>query len=115
MEGRIRRLDEELAHEQALAASQPHQAGYYLASYVQSALDRRKRLLASLATLEEEADGVRAQLHEAYRERRKYELAEEARERREEEERERKAQIILDELGTQGFVRKKKNKKAQSP
>ncbi|MCP5369030.1 MAG: flagellar FliJ family protein [Hyphomicrobiales bacterium] len=108
MESRIARLDTDLAHEQAVAASDPHQAGRYLASYTAAALERRRRLVQSLATLEEQAAGVRADLHEAYRERRKYELAEEARQRREAEDRERREQMDLDELGTQGVARRGK-------
>ena len=103
---RARRLEREIADEQARARSDPLEAGTAYARYARAAIDRRSRIGKAIAHAEAEIAAARDDLAEAYRSLRTLELPEAERERRRALEAQRGEQIVLDEVGTQGHRRR---------
>lgn len=103
LEARAKRLEEELIEEQKIARNAPEQAGLTYGGYAKVVIDRRERLALSIAGVEKQIAVAREELNEAYRDLKKYEVAQDIRDRREAEEAARKDQIILDDIGLQGF------------
>lgn len=108
LQTRARRLEEELVHEQKIARESPEGAGITYAEYAKVVIDRRERLAASIVEVERLVAAAREDLNEAYRDVKKYEVAQDLREKREAEEAARKEQIVLDEIGLQGFRQRQK-------
>jgi len=106
LEDRARRLEEELLHEQKVAAAAPAEIGLYYGNFAKAAIERRRMLAKAIAEAEAETAAARDKLREAYRELKKYAVAQDHRDVREAAERDRKEQIFLDELGMQTFLRK---------
>lgn len=103
LEARAKRLEEELIEEQNIARGAPEQAGLTYGVYAKVVIDRRERLALSIAGVEKQIALAREELNEAYRDLKKYEVAQDIRGRREAEETARKDQIVLDEIGLQSF------------
>ena len=103
LEARAKRLEEELIEEQNIARGAPEQAGLTYGGYAKAVIDRRERLALSIAGVEKQIALAREELNEAYRDLKKYEVAQDIRGRREAEETARKDQIVLDEIGLQSF------------
>jgi len=113
LETRARNLEEELLNEQKVAAAAPAEIALYYGAFAKAAIARRKVLAKAIADAEAEAAAARDRLREAYRELKKYAVAQEHRDIRETAERDRKEQIFLDELGIQAFLRKSRRPPAR--
>ena len=109
LEDQAVRLEEELKEEQNSAASSPEEAGYLYGNYAGVVIQRRERIAQSTAKAEEEIAVARDELNEAYRELKKYEVAQETRDKKEALEEAIKDQAELDEIGIKGFVRQKQS------
>ena len=106
LEDQVWRLEEEVVREQATAGAMPEEAGFMYGNYANAVIERRQRLKDSIARMETEISVAQEELREAYRDLKKYEVAQETRERNEVEERERRDQQVLDEVGLQGQRRR---------
>lgn len=107
LELQARRLEEELVTEQAAAAAAPAEAGFFYGRYAETVIERRQRIAYSIAKAEEEITAAQDELREAYRELKKYEIAQENRTKREAYEEARKEQAFLDDIGLQSFRQKR--------
>ena len=103
LEARAAALEEELEAEQRTAAAAPVEAGFLYGNYAVAVIERRHDLAEALAEAERAVADVREALRAAHRELKKYEIAKAGRDRRAAEERELREQIVLDDLGIQGF------------
>tara|TARA_B100000315_G_C14234642_1_gene432569 strand:- start:24 stop:452 length:429 start_codon:yes stop_codon:yes gene_type:complete len=101
------RLGEELLNEQHAAGASPGEAGYLYGYYAEAVIMRREKIAEASAETEERIAAAREELNEAYRELKKYEIAQENREKAEARELSLKEQADLDELGIKGFIRKR--------
>ena len=107
LELQARRLEDELVAEQAAAAADPAEAGFFYGIYAETVIERRQRIAYSIAKAEEEIAAAQDELREAYRELKKYEIAQENRSKREAYEQARKEQAFLDDIGLQSFRQKR--------
>ncbi len=107
LEARARRLEEDLVKEQKAAAETPGEAGLYYGNYADAVIQRREQLAKAAAEVEGQITEARETLREAYRQLKKYETAQANRDAREETEANRLEQMDLDEIGIQGFLRKR--------
>lgn len=103
LEDRARRLEQELIEEQHVAARAPNEAGFLYGNYAEAVIERRERLKESIAMAEAEVARARDELREAYRDLKKYEIAQRNRDQKAAAEAARKEQLVLDELGLQGY------------
>ena len=94
----LERLDEHLASERDAAARTPDGTKAF-ASFIAAALERRRRLVDSIANLEREADLARDEVGEAFRELKKYEMAQDNAKTRAGLQRKKQEQLALDEVG----------------
>lgn len=94
----LERLDEHLASERDAAARTPDGTMAF-ASFIAAALERRRRLVDSIANLEREADLARDEVGEAFRELKKYEMAQDKAKTRAGLQRKKQEQLALDEVG----------------
>jgi len=106
LEGQARALEDEIAAEQAVARATPNDAGVVYGAFARAAIKRRERIAASIDQIEEEIAVARDELRDAYRELKKYEIAQDARDLRAAEEEGRRDQAVLDEIGLQGHRRR---------
>lgn len=102
----LRRLEEELKREQELAYENPETATFY-GAYAEGVIQRRERLAASILKMDAEVAQAREAVRDAYRELKKYEVAEEHRVAMETDERNKREQKTLDEIGLMRAVRSK--------
>ncbi|NQV84437.1 MAG: hypothetical protein HQ494_11520 [Rhodospirillales bacterium] len=79
LESGLARLREELAREQHAAQSSPGEAGFLYGGYAVAVIGRRDRLNAGIVQMEAKVTEARERLDEAYRELKKYEVAQENR------------------------------------
>jgi flagellar export protein FliJ len=103
LEEQARRLEEEVAREQKVAAAAPTGAGYTYGDYALAVIERRERLKESIAQAEKAVEQAREELRAAYRELKSFQVTQANRRRREEDERNRREQAVLDEIGLQTF------------
>jgi len=106
LENQGRDLERELLSEQAAAKASPDEAGYLYGHYANAVIARRERIEQSVARAEMVAEEAREELNQAYRELKKYQTAQAARELRQLAERDRKDQAVLDEIGMKSHLRK---------
>ncbi len=102
----LEQLEAELNNEQRAAAGSI-EGTIAFPAFVAAALERRKKLRESIADLGLAIDAARAEVREAFREVKKYELAQDNHERREREKVARRERRELDELGASMHRRKK--------
>lgn len=100
-----RRLDEEEKREQAAAAASPEGAFAY-AGYAQALVERRRKLMQSLAEVAQQITAAREALAEAFQEMKRYEITAAGRAREAELKGRRREQQVLDALGVEGFRRR---------
>ncbi|MDH5750465.1 MAG: flagellar FliJ family protein, partial [Rhodospirillales bacterium] len=105
LENRAKLLEAEIVHEQNVAQSSPEEAGRGYGQYAEAAIDRRHRLAESIAQSQDEVVAAREELNKAYRELRKFELAQASRDKREALEELRREQAVLDEVGMRTHMR----------
>lgn len=108
LEQQARRLEEDLANEQGVARASPDEAGFMYGNYAHAVILHRERIAESIAATENNIAAAREALNEAYRNLKKYELAQRARDGRAARERERAEQMVLDELGVQGYLQRRR-------
>jgi flagellar protein FliJ len=101
-----RRLEREIAEEQARSRTEPLEAGTAYADYARAAIDRRAKTAKAIEAAETDAAAAGDALGEAYRALRTLETAQADRERRRAMEEERREQTVLDEVGIQGHRRR---------
>jgi hypothetical protein len=89
----------------ALTADEP-EAGFAFGSFVQAAIVRRQKLEESLRRVESQIEGANQDVHGAFNELKKFELAQAQRDQRETRRLARLEGIRLDEIGLQGFRRR---------
>lgn len=105
IEKNIAALEIEKAREQVAANSSPEARltyGAFLASAIKRGDSFEKERRATAQAIEI----ARAKLTELFEEQKRYEIAEETRQRAEVAEEQRRERIILDEVGSVGFIRK---------
>ncbi|MDP6805614.1 MAG: hypothetical protein QF902_09835 [Rhodospirillales bacterium] len=107
LEDAARDLETELVAEQRAAAVEPELAGFGYGMYAVGVIYRRGRLADSTAEAEAMIEAAREELHDAYEELKKYEITDATRKRRDADEADRLERIELDEIGLQGFRRKR--------
>jgi flagellar export protein FliJ len=100
LRGDLQRLDEGIAAEEKLA-EQDDMARRAYPAFLEAELDRRQRLEKSIADVEQEIEAAREEVGEAFRELKKYELAEDNERQRVRKRRDRIEQQQSDELGAQ--------------
>lgn len=110
LRGDLQRLDEGIAAEQQLAETDDMARRAYPA-FLEAELDRRQRLEKSIADVEQEIEAARDEVNEAFRELKKYELAEDNERQRVRKRRERIEQHQSDEIGAQLHRRQNAAKK----
>ncbi len=108
LEQQARRLEEDLKTEQGVARASPDEAGYLYGNYAHAVILRRERIAQSIAATERKIAAAREALNDAYRNFKKYELAQGARDTREARERERAERMVLDELGVQAYRQRRR-------
>ena len=107
LEERGRRLEASVIREQKVAAETPGESGLYYGHFANLVILRREQLAEAKAAIEKQIVEARENLRQAYRELKKYETAQANRDKREQAEDNRREQIDLDEIGIQGFLRKR--------
>ena len=108
LEQQARCLEEDLKTEQGVARASPDEAGHLYGNYAHAVILRRERIAQSIAETERKIAAAREALNDAYRNLKKYELAQGARDAREARERERAEQMVLDELGVQAYRQRRR-------
>ncbi len=101
LESSLHRLGEELIREQRAVQASPEEAGFFYGNYAIAVIGRRNHINTGIANMEQQVAEAREKLEEAYRELKKYEVAQETRDLRQAREEARKEQIELDEIGMQ--------------
>lgn len=100
-ENGLERLREEVVNEQNAAMAAPDEAGFFYGSYAQAVIGRRETLNEGIRRMETQVASARDQLNEAYRELKKFEVAQKTRDERQAKELARREQGVLDEIGLQ--------------
>lgn len=95
----IERSKQQLKDEQRVAAEDATGVGFIYGAYHRAWMAVRDDQDRALLAVRQQIEGARAELAEAYREQKTYEVSQAAREKREQEEADRKEQIFLDEVG----------------
>lgn len=103
LETGLERLREEVVKEQGAAQASPEEAGFFYGNYAQAVIHRRDGLNDGIAKMEAQVAEAREKLNEAYRELKKFEVAQDTRDTRVAKELARKEQEALDEMGLQSF------------
>ncbi len=106
LEQALLRLEHEVVAEQRSAAANPGEAGFLYGSYAEGVIHRRQQFEAAIKSKEAEAAIAREALNDAYRELKKYEVIRDTRARQELAERDRKDQLLLDDLGIENHRRR---------
>ncbi len=98
------RLEEEMRHEQKTAASNA-EAGYAYGAYAKAVIARRGAIAASLAEVKAKIRQAAEAVTEAFRELKRFEVAQERRETAAKDKAAKHERQILDELGLTGHRR----------
>ncbi|MEE8393876.1 MAG: flagellar export protein FliJ [Rhodospirillales bacterium] len=99
------RLEEELVDEQKVARDSPREAGFLYGNYAEDVIDRRQRIAEAVGKMEMDLAKAREELNEAFRELKKYEVAQKNRDKLELIELAREEQAELDEIATKDYLR----------
>lgn len=99
LEDGLERLRQEVVKEQNAAMASPAEAGFFYGNYAQAVIGRRQTLDEGIRRMEAQVAAAREQLNEAYRELKKFEVAQKTRDQREARELARREQGVLDEIG----------------
>lgn len=106
LEEALNSLEQELQNEQSAALAAPQEAGLFYGNYANEVISRREELQTAIAEKERQVEHAQENLHESYRELKKYELIHKRRKEREAKELDKKDQDVLDELGLQAHQRR---------
>ncbi|NQV20434.1 MAG: flagellar FliJ family protein [Rhodospirillales bacterium] len=96
----IEALDDEVTGERAFVGS-AEDVRFAYENFALAARTRRENLVGALAEVRVELEDVREEVAEAFREYKKYDIAEENDQRRQQDERDRLERIDSDEIGTE--------------
>ena len=107
MREELAELDEEIAMERQTASQAPYESRQAYASFHAAAVERRRRLQATIDNLQREVDSAREEVTESFGELKGYEGARENHIRRQLDERAKREQLALDETSI-GIYRRKK-------
>ena len=107
LEARARGLEQEVAREQRIAGRAPAEAGLFFGAYAQAARKRRETIATARAQTEQALSQAQEELREAYRDLKKYEVAQASRDAAQAREAARRAQNDLDEIGLRGHRRRR--------
>ena len=99
LEDGLERLRQELIKEQNAVMASPGEAGFFYGNYAQAVIGRRQTLNDGIQRMEAQVAAARERLNEAYRELKKFEVAQKTRDERQARELARREQGILDEIG----------------
>jgi len=99
LEDGLERLRQEVVREQNAAAASPEEAGFFYGNYARAAIGRRGTLDDGIRRMEAQVAAARERLNDAYRELKKFEVAQKIRDEREARELARREQGVLDEIG----------------
>jgi len=108
LETGLERLREEVVKEQSAARTVPEEAGFYYGNYAQAVIRRRGRLNDGINQMEAQVATAREKLNEAYRDLKKFEVAQNTRDTRAAKELARRDQDALDEMGLRSFRLKRR-------
>ncbi len=100
-------LEQQIEDEQHVAAGSM-EGTIAFPAFVEAALERRKRLSKSIANLERAIEAARDEVHEAFQESKKFELARDHNDRRARDRSARRDQAELDELGVTMYARRRR-------
>ena len=100
-------LEQQIEDEQRVAAGSM-EGTIAFPAFVEAALERRKRLSKSIANLERAIEAARDEVHVAFQESKKFELARDNNERRARDRSARRDQAELDELGVTMYARRRR-------
>ena len=100
----LRRLEAHMEAEQA-AARESFDGTVAYATFYSAALERRRRLEATIANLDQQVEAARDEVQAAFEELKKYELARDRLDRQETQRRQRLEQLTLDEVGASLYRR----------
>ena len=95
------RLEDEMRHEQDAAAGSS-EAGYAYGPYAKTVISRREAIAASLAEVRSKIAQAAEAVSEAFRELKRFEVAQERREQAAKDKTAKQERQMLDELGLQG-------------
>lgn len=95
------RLEDEMKQEQKTAAGSA-EAGYAYGPYAKTVISRREAIAASLAEVKAKTSQAAEAVAEAFRELKRFEVAQERREQAAKDKEAKQERQILDELGLQG-------------
>ncbi len=115
LETGLERLREELIKEQTIVQSSPEEAGFFYGNYAAAVIIRREDLNQGILRMEEQVAEAREKLNEAYRDLKKYEIAQESQDTREALELARREQETLDEIGLQASARRSSSSPSTRP
>lgn len=99
LEDGLERLRQEVVKEQNAVMASPEEAGFFYGNYAQAVIGRRQTLNDGIRRMEAQVAAARERLNEAYRELKKFEVAQKTRDEREARELARREQGVLDEIG----------------
>lgn len=99
LEDGLERLRQEVVKEQNAVMASPAEAGFFYGNYAQAVIGRRQTLNDGIRRMEAQVAAARERLNEAYRELKKFEVAQKTRDEREARELARREQGILDDIG----------------
>ena len=99
-------LENQIIAEQKAAADNPETAGFGYANFAQAAINKRAELAELIAHKEKEIDDFSLVIAEAFKALKTTEISEENRVAAEQAELDQKESNMLDEIGTNNFLRK---------
>ena len=106
LQSSLERLDAEYEQEKEFASEHP--IGGDFGAYTKRYLQYREAFEQQLATLREEIEKVRDQIADMFKEQKTYEIVDTNRQKRREKESDAKEQKILDEIGTNAYIKRNK-------
>jgi len=104
----VARLDDDVRLEQQIASGD--QGVYFAyAPYAAASIERRRTLVASAADVQKQIEAAAEEVTRAFQELKKFEIAQSNRQRRVRVERNRREQVMLDEVSMEKFRRDRTN------
>lgn len=105
LEADLREVDRNIEAEREAAETCDARIAFTYPAFVSAALDRRRKLVETIANLDREVERARDEVAAAFNELKKYELARDNQLRREAAERDRRDRLAQDELGLSMYRR----------
>ena len=106
LEAAARELENQIICEQKAAADNPETAGFGYAGFARAAITKRAQIAALITNKKKEIDDASLAVAEAFKALKTTEISEENRVAAEQAELDRKERTMLDEIGTNSFLRK---------